>query len=215
MITMLLRDRVEEIVRGLLANPATSHAVPSEPVQSASTTRGDLFARVVALREQQERESLPLKAEEARLEGMLTEIMVQVEKLTRQLTNVRGQEFILNINSSTAIDKVVAGLIQSSSPMITNFVTEMNKELDDLRRLTPKEGRGVGDLDPITLIKPKYIFSNSPAISRRVRSVMAAVKRAEELKTIDRTDSELAEEFELLKASLPVIDGELEEVIGD
>ena len=51
-------------------------------------------------------------------------------------------------------------------------------------------------------------------IRRRVLAVLAAIKRAEELKTIDRSDSELAEEFASLREGLPVIDGELEEVIG-
>lgn len=211
------REKVEEIVRGLLVTtPAMSRPMPPDPIQqSASTVRRDLFGHMVALREQQDRESLPLRVEAASLEVRLSEVLAQAEGLNLQLTNVRGREFVINMNVSTAMDRILADLRESASPLITDFLVEMNTEFDRLTRLKPQHRRGAGELNLVTMIKPKLNFSDAPAIRRRVRSVRATIHRAEELKTIDRTDIELSEEFESLRAGLPVIDGELEPVIGE
>jgi len=216
MITMLLRDRVEEIVRGLLANPATIHAVATDPIQQpASAVRQELFAQMVALREQQEQELIPLQVEAASLEVKLSEVLAQAQVLQIQLSNVRGQEFVRNLQLSTAMDRVTANLQASASPLILDFLVEMNTEFDRLTRLKPQFSRGTGERNLVTMVKPKFVYSNAPAIRRRVVAVLAARKRAEEMKTIDRSNSELAEEFASLRVGLPVIDGELEPVIGE
>ncbi|MEO7858989.1 MAG: hypothetical protein ABIU05_00875 [Nitrospirales bacterium] len=84
-MALTLRETVENIVRGILeTRPATS-PLPSEPVQQpASIGRQDLFDRVVALRGQQERESLPLHVEAASLEAKLSEVLAQAEGITIQ-----------------------------------------------------------------------------------------------------------------------------------
>ncbi|MEO7858988.1 MAG: hypothetical protein ABIU05_00870 [Nitrospirales bacterium] len=128
---------------------------------------------------------------------------------------MRGQEFVRNLQLSTAMDRVVAELREAASPLITDFLLEMNTEFDRLTRLKFQYSRGAGELNLVTMVKAKYVYSNAPAIHRRVTAVLAARNRAEELKVIDRSDLELAEEFESLRASLPAIDGELEQVLGD
>ena len=216
-MVLTFREKVEDIVRGfLVTHPATSPTMPHDTIQQpASTGRRDLFVQVAELREQQKRESLPLQVEAASLEVKLNEILTQAKVLTLQLTNVRGREFVRTLQLSTAMDLVLAELRESASPVIADFIAAMNKELGDLNRLTPNESKGVGELNMVTMVKPKFVFSNAPAIRRRALALQAARHRAEELKTIDRSDLELAEEFASLWAGLPVIDGELEQVVGD
>ena len=213
---LTFREKVEEVVRDILGHhPANSQPMPRDPIQQpSSTVRQELFAQLVSLREQQEQELPPLRAEAARLEGMLNEVLRQAEELSSQLTNVHGQEFVRNLQLSTAMDRVTANLQASASPLILDFLVKMNTEFDRLTRLKPQHSRGTGERNLLTMVKPKFVYSDFPMIRRRVQAVLAARKRAEELKTIDRSDSELAEELESLREGLPVIDGEWEEVIG-
>ena len=158
------RGKVEDVVREILAaHPAISHPMPTDPIQQPpSVERRELFDRVVALREQQEQELPPLRAQAARLEANLSEALAQVEELERQLTDVRGHEFIRNLSSRSELDRVLNHLHASASPLIVDFLVEMNKELDDLRRLKPQYTREAGELDLITMIKPKYCYSDGP-----------------------------------------------------
>ena len=217
MVPMSLREKVEDIVREFLGTqPATSPPLACDPIQEpASAKRQKLFDQLVTLQQQHELAVLPLRAEEARLEGMLNEILMHVEDLTRQLTNVRGEEFIVNINASVAIDKALNDLRESASKTIKDFLVKMNTELDRLIRLKPQYSRGVGELDLVTLAKPKFTFSDAPQISRRVSAVRAAINRAEQLKVVEISEDELVAEFESLRANLPTIDGELEPIVGD
>lgn len=96
-----------------------------------------------------------------------------------------------------------------------DFIAQMNQEHDDLTRLKPQHRRGAGESNLVTLTKPKFVFSKGPSIRRRVLAVQAARHRAEELKVIERSDTELVAELESLRANLPTIDGELEPVVGE
>lgn len=87
---------------------------PDQIQQSAATVRRELFAQMVALREQHERESLPLRVEAASLEVRLSEVLTQAKGLNSQLMNVRGQEFVRSLPPSTATDRVVANLQASA-----------------------------------------------------------------------------------------------------
>ena len=203
---MNLRDIIRSVIREEQApesKPAQSEALtaPASPDRQASLARANKLTENLAAIAARKSEVLDDERRIAELEAELDEIRLRVG-------NHRAQLWAESLATSCAIDRELNLLRDCCSPQLVDFVALMDVEHARLRSLEPSESFGLGEKsilsdNPRT---PRLIFSNAPAISRRLRAVMAARSRAEELKLLDRTEDEIRAELAGLHQALPAID---------
>lgn len=207
---MDFRAIIKSIIREELSQTSTSASPPTSTVPT-TPERSTILAQLEELgwkmRALDAREADTLADEKriARLELELVELQTRVQAHHAQL-------WVDSLNTSTAIDKQLALLKTTCSPLLDHFLEMMRKEHTRLLGLEPQTQWGPGEKNIFTENPrtPRLVFSDSPAIARRARAVAAAISRAEELKVLERSDEELKVELEGLQAALPPIENVFE-----
>ncbi len=207
---MNLRDLVRSVLREELA--PESKPIQSEPSSGqAASDRQASLARLATLKEQ----AATIEAQESDISGdvgRMAQLEVELDELRLRISNQRALIWCGRLENMFALERELARLRSTCSRQLDQFIESMNGELDRLVKLTPAEQIGFGDKNLFTDNPkvPRHTYSNAPAISRRVKAVIAARSRAEELKVLDRTEEELIQELSEMHAALPSIQGELE-----
>jgi len=203
-----IREQVRDAVREFLGAQQT---VTAQPMRTAPKpephTRRAAFEALTSLRARQLALD-PLRAEAAGLTKELEENEARGAVIRQQLGDVEGENFVKNLNISTAIDRQLAIVRQTASPMIDQLVVDMGVEIDRLliQKVEVEEQLGERNYDREVPTRPKTTFSTQPSITRRVGAIRKAIQRAGELKFIDLSEEGLAGELAALRDALPAIE---------
>ena len=203
-----LRETIEDVVRGFLrSEPATAQPMRAELIPKPEPQRRAAFEALAALRARQLALD-PLRVEAAGLTKELEENEARGAVIRQKLGEVGGEIFVSNLDISTAIDRQLAIVRQTASPMIDQFTIEMHVELDRLAgvKVEVEEELGEKNYDRDVPTRSKYTYSTQPSIQRRVGGVRQAILRAGELKFIDLSEEGLAGELAALRDALPAIE---------
>lgn len=199
-IRNLIREEISQVVE-----PAPS--VPSMSSARDLARRPDTFSRLALLLEEQR----TILAKDAEISGIVVQTMnmeAELRELRSTIHAHRAQQWCAQQDISLAIDRQFCVLRDTASPLLHQFIEEMNLEHARLCRLVPINETGFGSKNLLSEIPktPRHTYSNAPAIARRCLAVIAARNRAEELKLLDKTEEELCAELESLRAALPPIE---------
>ena len=203
---MSLRDLIRELIREEKSTPSPpAPIVPStETVQSQQQEHLKHLEVIESLKQKEsviETEQSQLLSEADRISSELNARLLPIEVRLSQLQQAR-------LANMFAIENELAMARSTCSVQLIEFMEWANDEQSRLSRLEPEErfGHGAKNILADTPRTPRLIFSNAPAIARRLQAVRAARSRAEELKVLDRTEDEIREELAGLRESLPAID---------
>ncbi len=206
----LHKDFIRSVVREEMTKtigPATSAplTVPDLP------ERTTIFARLNDLRTRQSSIEAR-KADTLVDEERIAQLEVELAEIHHRVRIHKSDLWAEWLDNSVAIDRQLALLMVTCSPQLEQFLDLMKAELARLLCLKPNTQHSFGEANIMvdTPRKPLHIFSDLPSITRRITAVRAAISRAEELKTLERSDEELRLELDGLEAALPSIDNVLE-----
>lgn len=208
---MTLRKQIEEIIREVLKPQTATDQPVLTGLASSSTERQADFDRLEAIQAEQIRELTPMREKAQALAAELATLSKQRAELQRELVATEQQRSHRHCQLSNELDLLDVKLRRSAPPAIDAFIAEMDKEAAALRAQGPSHVREVGERNLYSLHMRKAIcyYSDGPSIQRRIQAVLAARRKAEDLKVEPLTEEQLADAIDQLRAGLPPIAEEM------